>query len=88
MGKWSRASDQTELQNSSGRGEEFAVIQPQYILWSLVPQGLSSALLQCHPSVKTLNSIQAPLHALGMFRDWDLEAQLSKYQSAQYSVFL
>lgn len=40
-------------------GEKFAVTWPQYILWSLVPQGLSSALLQCHQSVKTLNSLQA-----------------------------
>lgn len=67
----------------------------QHILWSLVPQGLSSALLQCHPSVKTLNSLQAPkwtpLPALGMFRDWDLGAhqgaQLSKYQTAQDGLF-
>lgn len=48
MGKWSRGSDQTELQHSPGRGEKCAVIQPQFILWPLVLQGLSSALLECH----------------------------------------
>lgn len=66
MGKWSRDSDQTELQHLSGKEERFAVIWPQYILWSVAAQARASALLQGHQPVETFNSLQAhkwtPLH--------------------------